>query len=92
MDITPAYPPDKYSELYTESPQLKEIREAMGLHLRRELDIMEMVFELDRGDTNLFRHWFTNHSIIKGIEEIHRVVRGGRTNSKSSQEGQILAL
>ncbi len=68
---------------------LDSLKNVVEKHLKRELDIFEMVFRLKENDLKKFLRWYTEHPFVKGIEEVIRSVRekanSGRTNSKTER-------
>jgi hypothetical protein len=63
-----------------EKAGLEEIEEITTLHLKKEPDIMEMVFKIDDSEAKEFYKWYVNHPTRKGIGKIKEFVRGTKTN------------
>jgi hypothetical protein len=59
---------------------LDELKKIVENHLSNELDLMQMIFDLDKNDVEQFYEWYINHPYRKGIGEIKEIVRQARTN------------
>ena len=55
---------------------LDEFKAIVEFHIKNELDIMEMMFILSEKDVEDFTVWYNNHSYVRGIDDIRRLVRG----------------
>jgi hypothetical protein len=58
-------------------PSLEEFKKIVGLHMKKELDIMEMMYYLDTKDAVAFKEWYINSPYCKGIRELQELVRRG---------------
>ncbi|MDR4491607.1 MAG: hypothetical protein R2685_12015 [Candidatus Nitrosocosmicus sp.] len=54
---------------------LEELKEITRQHMKKELDIMEMMFYLKDNEVNDFYQWYINHPYCKGIREIQEFVK-----------------
>ena len=63
---------------------LNQFKAIVEFHIKNEIDIMKMMFLLDKKDVEEFNIWYNNHPYCKGIDEISDFVRGqgNRTNQK----------
>lgn len=61
-----------------EKISLAELKEIIVSHLKKELDIMEMMLTLDGSETKEFCEWYINHPYKKGIKEIQELVKRGK--------------
>ena len=57
---------------------LTDVKRMTVQHLKRELDIMEAILQLNETDAKEFYNWYVNHQGVKNIREVIKVVgRGG---------------
>lgn len=59
---------------------LEEIKQITIQHMKKELDIMEIMFQLDNDHAQEFHKWYINHPYCKGIREIQDLVKRGNKN------------
>lgn len=55
---------------------LDDVKKIAEAHLRRELDIFEMILKMPDEDVKEFYGWYVSHPYAKGIEEVIRIIRG----------------
>ena len=51
---------------YVMAMTFDEFKKTVETHMKNELDIMEMIFSLDRKDVEQFNEWYINHPYCKG--------------------------
>jgi hypothetical protein len=44
-------------------------------HMKRELDIMEIILKSDKNVVEEFHRWYISHPYCKGIDELRQIVR-----------------
>ena len=44
-------------------------------HMKRELDIMEIILKSDKNVVEEFYRWYISHPYCKGIDELRQIVR-----------------
>jgi hypothetical protein len=53
---------------------LNELKIKVEAHMKNELEIFKMVFDLDKQDAEQFTVWYNNHTYCKCIDEIKEIV------------------
>jgi hypothetical protein len=59
---------------------LDELKTITIEHMKKELDIMEMMLTINVNDTKEFYKWYINHPYCRGIREIQELVKRGKRN------------
>ena len=54
---------------------LKELKDITVTHMKKELDIMESMFDLNEKDIKEYYSWYINHPYCIGIRELQEYVR-----------------
>jgi hypothetical protein len=54
---------------------LEELKQIVKEHMKKELDIMDIILQSDKNVVEEFHRWYISHPYVKGIEELRRVVR-----------------
>ena len=54
---------------------LKELKDITITHMKKELDIMESMFDINEKDIKEYYNWYINHPYCKGIRELQEYVR-----------------
>ncbi len=59
---------------------LEELKQFTIQHMKKELDIMEMMLQLNNDHAQEFHKWYINYPYCKGIRKIQDLVKRGKTN------------
>jgi glutamyl-tRNA reductase len=54
---------------------LDKLKKIVEDHMKKELDIMEIILKLDKSVVEEFHRWYISHPYCKGIDELRQVVR-----------------
>lgn len=61
------------------SVSLSKLKEIVKGHMKKELNIMEMILHKDKDSVHEFTEWYIAHPYSKGIKELQEIV-GRRSN------------
>ena len=54
---------------------LEELKQIVKEHMKKELDIMDIILQSDKNVVEEFHGCYINHPYVKGIEELRKIVR-----------------
>lgn len=60
---------------------LNNLKKTVEAHLKKELDIFEIILKMKEEDVGIFLKWYLNHPYVKGIKEVLEILRAGKTAS-----------
>lgn len=65
---------------------LEELKHRTEKHMKDELDIMEMIFAIDKRDLPAYTAWYNSHPYCICIEDIREIVQRRSTESDEKVE------
>jgi hypothetical protein len=69
---------------------LVKLKEVVDQQLRKELDILEVILQMEKTDLQAFHKWYINHPYYKGIREVKEIVGQRARNEEIENHGDGL--